>query len=68
MFRGYTNAISDIDSVTDSPRDYTTSDLRRAINDARVVYQAGNKSLDWYEQVKRICNAELERRGENPQK
>lgn len=64
MPRGYTNAHSDIDVVTDSPEKYSSDDLRRAIRDAYNVYQYGNKSKEWYEQVRRICNAELKRRGE----
>lgn len=61
---GYTNKIGDIDEVTDSPENYGSSELRRAIRDAKVVYEYGNKSYAWYEQVCRICNSELRRRGE----
>ncbi len=62
---GYTNKIGDIDAVTDNPENFSSSDLRRAIHDAKVVYEYGNKSYAWYEQVCRICNAELQRRGES---
>lgn len=61
---GYTNKISDIDELTDNPKHYRSSDLRRAIHDAKVVYEYGNKTRSWYEQVSRICNEELHRRGE----
>ena len=58
----YTNMISDIDAITDNPENYPSNILKRAINEAYVVYESGNKSRDWYEQVKRICEAELSRR------
>ncbi len=58
----YTNMISDIDVITDNPENYPSNILKRAINEAYVVYESGNKSRDWYEQVKRICEAELARR------
>lgn len=58
----YTNMISDIDTITDNPENYPSNILKRAINEAYVVYESGNKSRDWYEQVKRICEAELARR------
>ncbi len=64
MSDGYVNKIGDIDEITDNPEDYSSSDLRRAIHDAKVVYEYGNKSYAWYEQVCRICNSELQRRGE----
>ena len=61
---GYINGIQDIDEVTDNPSDYNSGLLKRAINEAKVVYQHGNKPKAWYEQVQRICNAELASRGE----
>lgn len=64
---GYTNKISDIDAITDNPEVYTSTDLRRAIHDAKTVYEHGNKSFAWCEQVKRICNEELKSRGERPE-
>lgn len=64
---GYTNKISDIDEVTDNPERYSSSDLRRTIHDAQTVYEYGNKSYEWYQQVKRICNEELKSRGESPE-
>ncbi len=63
----YINAYSDIDDATEHPETYSTPDLRRIIRDAYNVYEYGNKSKDWYEQVKRICNSEITRRGENPE-
>lgn len=63
----YVNKIGDIDAITDSPESYSSSDLRRAIRDAYNVYNYGNKSFEWYEQVKRICNEILEMRGETPE-
>ncbi len=63
----YVNKINDIDAVTDSPESYSSSDLRRAIRDAYNVCNYGNKSREWYEQVKRICNETLELRGETPE-
>ena len=63
----YVNKISDIDAITDSPESYSYSDLRRAIHDAYNVYNYGNESYAWYEQVKRICNEILELRGETPE-
>ena len=61
---GYVNKISDIEVSTDNPETYSTADLRRAIRDAYNVYQHGNKSYAWYEQVWRICNEVIEMRGE----
>ena len=63
----YVNKISNIDHITDYPENYSSSDLRRAVHDAYIVYQSGNKSSEWYEQVKRICNEILEMRGERPE-
>lgn len=63
----YVNKIGDIDAITDSPESYSSSDLRRAIRDAYNVYNYGNKSFEWYEQIKRICNEILEMRGETPE-
>ena len=63
----YTNKISDIGVVTDNPEIYTSFDLRRAIHDAKTVYEHGNKSFAWYEQVKRICNEVYKSRGETPE-
>lgn len=64
---GYTNQISDIDAVTDNPENYSSPNLRRAIHEAKVVYDYGNKPYEWYAQVRRICNEEVQSRGENPE-
>lgn len=61
---GYTNMISDIDVITDNPERHSSAVLRRAMHDARTVYQYGNKPKEWYDQVVRICNNELSARGE----
>lgn len=61
---GYTNKLGNIDEITDNPENYPSSILKNAINDAYTVYDYGNKSYQWYEQVCRICNEVLSMRGE----
>lgn len=56
-----------IEEIADNPSRYDSGDLKRAIGDAYEHYKDEdyNCSYAWYEQVKRICNAELSSRGEH---
>jgi len=55
---GYTvtNSISQIDEYCDNPTRYQKWQLREAINDARIHYENGNASQNWYEYVVRVLS------------
>ncbi|MCC8128731.1 MAG: hypothetical protein LIO51_02180 [Clostridiales bacterium] len=50
---GYTVtfSISAIDEFCDNPTEYKTWQIREALNDARVHYEYGNASKNWYDYV-----------------
>ena len=55
---GYTvkNSIDLIDEYCDNPSRYKSWQLREAINDAKIHYEYGNASKEWYESVVRILS------------
>lgn len=59
-----------IDDITDFPEKYNTGELLGAIHDAWALYCSGEikATKSWYKQVLSICNKELERRGEKPER
>lgn len=50
---GYTvtNSIDMIDEYCDNPSKYKAWQLREAINDAKIHYEYGNASRNWYDYV-----------------
>lgn len=55
---GYTvtNSIDLIDEYCNNPSEYKTWQLREAIKDAKVHYEYGNASRDWYDYVVRTLS------------
>lgn len=52
---GYTvtNSVDLIDEYCNNPSKYERWRLREAINDAKIHYEYGNASRDWYDYVVR---------------
>lgn len=56
---GYTttNSIDLINEYCDNPSHYSSWQLKEAINDARIHYEYGNASKEWYEYVLRTLSS-----------
>lgn len=56
---GYTvkYSIAVIDEYCENPAKYNSDVFQGAINDARVHYEYGNASKEWYDSVVRILSA-----------
>ena len=55
---GYTvtNSIDLIDEYCNDPSSYKTWQLREAIHDAKIHYEYGNASKNWYDYVVRTLS------------
>ena len=55
---GYTvkNSIDLIDEYCDNPSRYKSWQLQEAIHDAKIHYEYGNTSKEWYDSVVRILS------------
>lgn len=55
---GYTvtNSIDLINEYCNNPSDYQKWQLQTAINDAKIHYEYGNASKDWYDYVVRTLS------------
>lgn len=51
-----TNSIDQIDEYCNNPSEYQTWQLKEAINDAKVHYEYGNATKDWYEYVVKVLS------------
>ena len=58
---GYTTKMSIdlIDEICNAPSSYSRDMLQQALNDAKIHYNFGNASKDWYDSVCRIINSYL---------